>query len=111
RFLLQGSRTNGAFIQSAATADVMMDLAPEDAWIGFVDAGRNWADSEIERLDVGLALLHDRTNNTTLLRATDGTTQFFYRPIASPGAAADNSGSGVINVYDSAFLGSGNYTP
>lgn len=111
RILLQGSRSNGTFIQAVATADEMMDLATEDTWIGFVDAGRDWADSEIERLDAGLALLHDRTNNTTLLRATDGTTQFFYRQIASHGAAADNAGSGVINVYDSALLGSGNYTP
>ena len=42
----------------------MTDLAAEDAWIGFVDdTSHNWADSEIERLDAGLVLLRNQTND------------------------------------------------
>ena len=103
RFLLQGSRPYSTFTQAAATADVMTDLAADDAWIGFVDAGRYWSNSEIERLEGGLAILHYRTNNTTLLRLADGGTQFIYRQVSGGtggGAAGDNNSKGIINIFD-----------
>ena len=72
--------------------DTFTDLNSNDSWIGFRDttltsrsevncagqvengawAGANWTDQEIELIDQALGVMHERTGNTELFKATPG---------------------------------------
>jgi hypothetical protein len=85
--------------------DSLTDQAAEDARIDFVNnVGRSWTDAEILQIDVGLALLQARTNNTRLLKLSNLGALCFER-VASLGAniAADNDSGGRIRFADRAF--------
>ncbi|MCH2183037.1 MAG: hypothetical protein MK108_13620 [Mariniblastus sp.] len=48
--------------------DDVRDLTPLDAQLLFVNHSGDWSDKEIEVLDLGFAQLHERTQNTRLLK-------------------------------------------
>ena len=50
--------------------DALPDLSTEDARLEFRNLSSNWTNGEVEVIDRGLALLHQRTGNTQLLKGT-----------------------------------------
>jgi Ca2+-binding RTX toxin-like protein len=75
-----------------------------DALLGFADGDAAWTEDEIWQLDRGFAMLQSRTNNTRLLKFTDGDT-IVIRRVADLGedTLAINTGTGRIDVADLAF--------
>lgn len=91
--------------------DYISDLNSDDARLTFRDsftgtANRSWTDNEIVRIDAGFALLHSRTNNTKLLKLSNGVGELRFERVAQlGGASADNDQRGVIRVADRALNG------
>lgn len=86
----------------------------EDAKIFFASGGfldpdtKDWTDEEIELVDGGLKLLHDRTGDTRILVKANGEQVWFFREDVytdAEGPEPDTTGlnSGSITLYDSAF--------
>lgn len=67
--------------------DVVNDQASEDAVIMFLDADHGWSDLEIEVINNGLQPLHDRTQNTLLLKDTLPTGNLLFIKYADLGGA------------------------
>ncbi len=77
-------------------ADPIRDAKPEDAVITFLDKTTNWTAYEIRAIDQGLAWLHNKTNNTTLLKLKNGDDLTFERHQDLDGANANNTSDGTI---------------
>jgi Ca2+-binding RTX toxin-like protein len=112
RFLVRDERYSAVPYSST---DQVWDRAAGDAVVHFQSGYdpatytiRTWSDSEIENVvDPALGMLVGRTNNTRLLKLSDGVTeQTFQRIDVIPGASsgnttlADNNNQGVIRIAD-----------
>lgn len=72
--------------------DSIQDLTAADAELVFVDQTSVWTDKEIQVMDEGFVQLHDRTQNTALLRDSLGSDPLtFYKYSYLNGAAGINS--------------------
>ena len=78
--------------------DTVNDSAAEDATILFREGDRQWTTGEIEQLDQAFAILHNATDDTTLLKRSNGGQMTFNRLRGT--AAGYNSGSGNIFLTD-----------
>jgi Ca2+-binding RTX toxin-like protein len=84
--------------------DLVQDLAYEDARVFFSRGDVNWTDAEVIAADKGLAWLHAKTNNTTLLEMPDSFTELNFRRVSFVSADSantllgDNSGGGRIRI-------------
>src|SRR5262249_15633823 len=82
-----------------------------DAKLNFTAGDKDWTDTEIQQVDVGLSWLQQRTNNTSLLQWGFGQDLMFQRYANLSGAGpglitlADNNSRGLIRVADGAFGG------
>jgi hypothetical protein len=86
--------------------DGVKDADRSDAVITFRNVTRAWSDSEIVAVDQGLALLHNRTGNTRLLKLSNGGGLTFQRLTVlpqHPQAPADNDSLGNIRFADIQF--------
>jgi hypothetical protein len=92
---------NGAdrLLQAVGQSEVK-DLATEDALILFNTGTKTWTPTEIERVDAGLKLLHQRTGNTKLLEGSDGGTLTFLRSGVSGSDYAENDDNNNITIYN-----------
>ena len=87
-----------------STDDAWTDRAAEDAVIAFADGDRIWTDAEIDEVDVGMAWLHEKTNNTKLLKRADGKDIILLRrQFLGTNVLADNPGDGTIRFADLTF--------
>jgi Ca2+-binding RTX toxin-like protein len=104
---LQGDAGSDRFLQRLDNLNPT-DARIEDAVLYFRDGDRAWNSTEIEWIDFGLRLLHQRTGNDKLLGRADGVAITFVRNRAY--AAADgattyavNNEDGTIELYNPAF--------
>lgn len=120
RFLVRDERYNSIWYYSL---DAVMDRAAEDAVVHFrcsfdwpTLTAHTWSDSEIQDvMDPALGKLVARTNNTRLLKLSNGGELTFQRfgslgTIGSTGLteAGDNNSQGLIRIADPTFsAGSG----
>ena len=70
------------------SGDSVRDQSVDDAIVMFEDQTSNWTDAEIEVLDLGFEQLHDRTQNTALLRDPLTTNPLTFYKYSSLGGAA-----------------------
>lgn len=82
----------------------VVNRTADDAVVKFVDQDVVWSDAEIEKVDVGLTWLANRTNNTKFLKRFDGKDVAILR-VADLGEniLADNIGDGRIRFADLGF--------
>jgi Ca2+-binding RTX toxin-like protein len=114
RFLIQDYRNH----IGATPLDYIGDRTGDDAVIHFQTgldamsgAYRTWSDQEIAWADAAFAKLVARTNNTRLLKLSNGVGELTFERHASLGtirnttlsAAADNNSAGLIRVGDGTF--------
>ena len=104
---LQGDAGADRFLQAAANVNPA-DARLEDAVLYFRDGDRPWNSTEIEWVDFGLRVLHQRTGNDKLLQRADGVAITFIRNQAY--ASADggvtyalNNEDGTIELFNPAF--------
>lgn len=100
--VLNGGAGADRFLQFAGE-DSLVDLFSEDARVNFVNGDAVWTDQQIEQTDAGLAFLHGLTNNTKLLKLSNGQEVTFQRVLSLGEYAAANNNSGRIRIADSAF--------
>jgi hypothetical protein len=79
------------------------DAVSTDAVVRFRNAAKNWTDAEIEAVDIGLRLLHQRTQNDNLLENKAGGSLVYLRQAADGDTFAANTNSVQIEFYDLAF--------
>jgi Ca2+-binding RTX toxin-like protein len=87
------------------TEDKIINRDNGNATITFEQVGdKAWTDSEIMKVDVGLHWLHNRTNNTDLLKTAGGSNLNFRRVTwLGTNVLGDNNGNGTIRFADAAF--------
>ncbi|ASV76825.1 Alkaline phosphatase [Thermogutta terrifontis] len=96
RFLLY----NGVY-SSPQNLDLVSNLADVDATINFYDDDGQWNELTVSIVDRGLAKLHERTNNTALLKLQNGSSLNFIRKGYDPYFAIFTGSNGTIEFYDS----------
>ncbi len=106
---LQGDAGADRFLQAAANVNPM-DARLEDAVLYFRNGDRPWNSTEIEWVDFGLRVLHQRTGNDKLLQRADGVAITFIRNQAYPTTDggvtyALNNEDGTIELFNPAFSG------
>jgi hypothetical protein len=89
--------------------DQIKDYAANEARIYFAWLEKGWTDEEVESIDVGLDWLHHLTGGNRLLRMPDRVTELQFNRVYGLsddglGLLATNSGGGMINFADMAFL-------
>lgn len=85
--------------------DTLFDVEAIDAVLTFAGGSKNWLQPEIEQVDAALKTLHDKTNNTRLLKTASGGQLTFVRQATGSrtGEAGNNEENGRINLMDLAF--------
>ncbi len=104
---LQGDAGSDRFLQVVGSLNPA-DARLEDAVLYFRNGDRAWNATEIEWVDFGLRLLHQRTGNDKLLQRADGAALTFIRNLSYPSADggatyALNNEDGTIELFNPAF--------
>lgn len=105
--ILLGGADNDRFLyfEGDSLGDLNVD---DDARIEFRNLSSNWTQKEIEVVDQGLALLHDRTGNTRLLKGTltDRPLVFnkeFTLPISSPPSDVRIATNELVSITEQVY--------
>lgn len=102
---LYGGADSDRFLVMSGQAE-HKDATSADAVVTFKNDVRTWSTSEIEAVDAGLRVLHQRTGNDNLLETAKGGGVTFWRGGTNGTYLADNNSVGRINAYDSMFQSS-----
>lgn len=108
--------TNGNVVEMFdIDQDIITDLSDDDAVIYFVTGQKSWTHSEVEKVDLGLAVLHlsPYTMDTRMLKTLQGDSLTFSRKIVIPTSGDATQfgdeyggfyyGDGVIGIPDIAM--------
>ena len=88
--------------------DALPDVSSEDARLEFRNLSSNWTNREVEVIDQGLALLHQRTGNTRLLQGTLTSEPVVFNkkltlPISNPPAMVRVGTNELVTLTEQVF--------